>query len=507
MFESLKLKLKTQSHKRKFFWQGIVKTIFLQIVFFGFFFALEKIMNIEPISIPENTVFLISGILLFLFFVTAFFSLKDLSPSFALKEKISKRGLYAFLRHPFYAGIIFFLNPAIALFFKSFGLFLACFVAFFIWEMQAKKEEKNLLEKNSKEYQTYQLKVPRMFFPKIFENAYSRKKAAFYVLALATSFLIVIVGFNLYLNITTRSFSFDESSSFEAVPVPTMEAPVVLPTPETPVIEEEIPIPVTETEITEETPPFNWQEASKNISFVFLGISLLGFLMLFYFSFLKKKEKLLKKKTVSLVLTMSVTFLLLGGALNFLSRTLFEEVIFPQTPIPIIQITPPIIEIPEPTTEELVREGILSMNQEGIYESLSGKVFVPKIGVEAPIVFVGDINWVNWNHKYGVVHYPETSFPGGGGAILLSGHSSPPPNVRGPYDYIFSKLNDLQANDEIIIHFKEQVFTYRIFRKEIMPPQDFRLREYHGKETVTLLSCWPVDTNARKIIIEGEKIN
>lgn len=136
----------------------------------------------------------------------------------------------------------------------------------------------------------------------------------------------------------------------------------------------------------------------------------------------------------------------------------------------------------------------------------SDKLVIGQINVDAPIVIVNNTSSVNDAHRYGVVHYPGTAFPGQIGSILLSGHSSAIPWQKGVYDTVFAKLNDLQTGNTFTIKYNGQNYTYRIFKKYIVYPSEFRLNDY-GTETVTLVSCWPVGTDLKRIVIEAERIS
>ncbi len=528
MFSRLKIKFKTLRYKTKIFWQGIPKTIFLQIVFFGFFFALEKIMGIQPINLSPKFIFWSVSILMISFFIVSFLAFRELSPKYVLKEKMKNRGVYAFLRHPFYGAIIFLLNPAIAILFKSWGLLVACFVSYFIWKAHTREEEGKLIKKFGKEYEAYQLKVPRMFFPLIFENAYSRKRAVFYILVALTSFFIVIISFNLYINFKSKTVSFNEyiGPQLSQPPIERRESFVLFPTPTTTPIPTPTPIPtLTSASNSGPIPTQNqprqtqnigeifisiknfWEQSKTTISFTVLIISFLGILLFGYILFIKKQPPKKTKKIAISFLAVFIVLFISSTGFYILSKIFFSESIFNAVPIP-SNIKTPSIPIPLPTSiTSIIPPNLFEMNSEGIYINLSGTISIPKIGIEAPIIFVGDPKWVDYDHKYGVVHYPGTAFPGTSGAGLFSGHSSAPRNLSSPYTKVFSQLDRLEANDEIIINFQGNIYNYRVFRKEIIAPREFRLREYQDKETITLLSCWPVGTDARRIIIEAERVN
>ncbi|HOK35262.1 MAG TPA: sortase [Candidatus Pacearchaeota archaeon] len=419
MLADLKIKIEKIAYENKLFWEEALKAIISQIVCFAFFFFLEKNLNIPLINFSQNIIFIISGILLFLFLLVTAFSLKELHPSyiFIFETQFKNKGIYSFVRHPFYAAIIFFLNPAIAFLLRSAGLLFACFLSYFIWKKQSEKEEEEMIKKIGDEYRNYQIEVPQRFFPPVLENIYLKRRALFYILAPVLSSLIIFFAFNLYLSMASSNISFNE---------------------------EEI--------------------------------------------FLNSLPQIIKISD---------------------DVILADDVVLMQKPISNFLSSPAGLETNEAQNSQETNQpdtSSLEMTNEGIYKNLSGVISISKINIQAPIIFVGDVNWVNYDHKYGIVHYPDTALPGEEGAILLSGHSSAPPNIKSQYNFIFSGLDKLEAGDEITITFQENTYTYKVFRKEIVLPQDFKLREYKGKETVTLLSCWPVGTAARRIVVEAERI-
>lgn len=107
-----------------------------------------------------------------------------------LKGNLVTGGPYRFVRHPMYAAIIFILNPALAIVFRSWWLMLAVLPIYFIWRACAKKEEKQIKEKFPN-YFEYRRRV-WMFFP----NLAHINKIHFYATAGAAFFLITFIALN-----------------------------------------------------------------------------------------------------------------------------------------------------------------------------------------------------------------------------------------------------------------------------------------------------------------------
>lgn len=136
---------------------------------------------------------------------------------------------------------------------------------------------------------------------------------------------------------------------------------------------------------------------------------------------------------------------------------------------------------------------------------LANKISIPKIGITAPIV-ISDTADNNLIHKYldkGVVMYPGSTVPGSAGETMLLGHSAPPgwPNIK--YDWVFTKINQLQPGDTVSITFGNQVHSYAVTktvfleRGEELPGSDL------SKNTLFLISCWPPGKDLKRIAVEA----
>jgi LPXTG-site transpeptidase (sortase) family protein len=101
-----------------------------------------------------------------------------------------------------------------------------------------------------------------------------------------------------------------------------------------------------------------------------------------------------------------------------------------------------------------------------------------------------------WNvDKYRVGHHQGTSNPGGGGNIVLSGHS-------GGTAYPFNDIYWLEPGAEVRVVSNKQWYTYTVTEKVVVdevgqPPEQQRKNAEYMQQTptemVTLITCWPVD--------------
>lgn len=130
-----------------------------------------------------------------------------------------------------------------------------------------------------------------------------------------------------------------------------------------------------------------------------------------------------------------------------------------------------------------------------------------KINIEAPLIFAKttEIKEITQDLKSGVVVYPGSDPPGQGGRLTVLGHSAPLgwPKIR--YDWVFSKLGELQVNDEILINFEKKQYRYQVTRKIFLEkgqpvPEE---TSQDSKQIIYLITCWPPGRDFKRLVIEA----
>jgi len=137
------------------------------------------------------------------------------------------------------------------------------------------------------------------------------------------------------------------------------------------------------------------------------------------------------------------------------------------------------------------------------------RLSIPAIGVDAPIVLPessDEIVLLNTLEK-GVVLWPNSVLLGEKGTMVILGHSSAYPWYRGSYGSIFSLLDKLKENDEIFIYSMQKKYTYRVVGKEINLPENLNLEKQENEPVLYLLSCWPINTNWKRIAVKAISID
>lgn len=147
------------------------------------------------------------------------------------------------------------------------------------------------------------------------------------------------------------------------------------------------------------------------------------------------------------------------------------------------------------------------------------RLIVPKLGQSVPIVemtteHIEGENWADLEKQIqdglrnGVVHYPGTAKPGQYGNVFITGHSSYYPWDSGKFKDIFALLGQLNVGDEFVVYYNQIRHTYRIYNKfEVMPDNVDVLEQPRDRKISTLMTCTPVGTALRRLIIQAEQIN
>ena len=130
---------------------------------------------------------------------------------------------------------------------------------------------------------------------------------------------------------------------------------------------------------------------------------------------------------------------------------------------------------------------------------------IDKINVNAPIV----LNVDGKNKSYylksleqGIAHMKDTALPGEEGNVFIFGHSS---YYTGDYREVFARLNEIETGDEITIKSSANEYKYKIYNKEIISADQMDvLKQPKGKSIITLMTCWPLGTTEKRLIVVGE---
>lgn len=136
-------------------------------------------------------------------------------------------------------------------------------------------------------------------------------------------------------------------------------------------------------------------------------------------------------------------------------------------------------------------------------------VIIPKLGANAKVV--SNVSTANKSQylealKQGVAHAEGTKFPGEQGHIYMFAHSTNTFSNVSRYNAVFYLLYKLENDDEIDIYYKGVRYKYRVIGKEIVDPSQTQyLTRKTTSEFLTLQTCWPPGTIAKRMLIFAER--
>jgi len=131
---------------------------------------------------------------------------------------------------------------------------------------------------------------------------------------------------------------------------------------------------------------------------------------------------------------------------------------------------------------------------------------IPKIEISVPLILadVPEAQLVNYLNK-GVVLFPGSVLPGQAGQTIIEGHSAPTGWPKIKYDWVFSRLNDLTAGDQIFVYFKNREYIYSVTNKYFLDKGDKLPQALTNSNNVlVLISCWPPGKNIKRIAVVAE---
>ncbi|MCK5021086.1 MAG: sortase [Candidatus Peribacteraceae bacterium] len=147
------------------------------------------------------------------------------------------------------------------------------------------------------------------------------------------------------------------------------------------------------------------------------------------------------------------------------------------------------------------------------------RIIIPRLKLNIPLVTPSYESLLNenWNKleediqdalEVGVVHYPGTARPGQAGNFFVTGHSSYYPWAPGDYKNVFARLHDLEVGDEYWTYYGGDKHRYIVqSKKEVKPSNVDVLDQPVDKRISTLMTCTPVGTTLRRLIIQSQEVD
>jgi LPXTG-site transpeptidase (sortase) family protein len=144
------------------------------------------------------------------------------------------------------------------------------------------------------------------------------------------------------------------------------------------------------------------------------------------------------------------------------------------------------------------------------------RIIIPKIGKNIPLVDIKNRALDNSNElnnifmkelEKGVIRYPGSAMPGKNWNAFVFGHSSNFPWIKWDYNDVFSLLDNVEFDDEIIVYYNQKKYRYIVREKSVITPGDTSILERDkNKSEITLMTCWPIGTTLNRLIVTWELV-
>lgn len=128
-------------------------------------------------------------------------------------------------------------------------------------------------------------------------------------------------------------------------------------------------------------------------------------------------------------------------------------------------------------------------------------LFIPKIGVNVPVIYDVGSEDIMESLRDGVVHLVGSGHIGDGKNIFVTGHSSNYWWEKGNYNTVFALLPNLNTGDEIYLTDHGKLRRYLVQGKTEVSKNEVDNYLDSEKEQLTLMTCVPVGTNLRRLLI------
>lgn len=145
------------------------------------------------------------------------------------------------------------------------------------------------------------------------------------------------------------------------------------------------------------------------------------------------------------------------------------------------------------------------------------RIIIPRINQNVPIVETSDQNLYkrDWDAlekdiqealKGGVIHYPGTKWPDEGGNFVVTGHSSYYPWDPGRFKDVFALLHNVVLGDRIVVFHKQKKYLYQVSDIRVVLPEEVNILGNTGDDRITLITCTPIGTNLKRLIVTAQLI-
>lgn len=123
------------------------------------------------------------------------------------------------------------------------------------------------------------------------------------------------------------------------------------------------------------------------------------------------------------------------------------------------------------------------------------------IDIQAPIVEGTDKESL----KNGIGHHPDSVWPNTKGNVVLAGHNFDLDSENN-YGQIFMELRKVDIGNQVTIEYQDKKYTYEVFKKETVKPDDTSLFFQSNEWLLTFYTCDPPYTDWKRLVFQAKLV-
>jgi len=137
-------------------------------------------------------------------------------------------------------------------------------------------------------------------------------------------------------------------------------------------------------------------------------------------------------------------------------------------------------------------------------------VSFPSVNISAPITWdvrFDDAKTVTADLVNGPIQLAGTAHPGQHGTVIITGHSSNYPWIKGNYNSVFAPLENAKADETIEVSYNNAVYKYQVTKTYVVKPTQLDVLNAGSFDGLRLITCTPVGTSLNRLVVEAKQIS
>jgi LPXTG-site transpeptidase (sortase) family protein len=133
-------------------------------------------------------------------------------------------------------------------------------------------------------------------------------------------------------------------------------------------------------------------------------------------------------------------------------------------------------------------------------------IIIPSINVDIPVIWNVEPSQADTKMLDGAIQYSTSALPSQQeGNVFITAHSSNYWWIKSSYNQAFALLPEIKINDKIILTYQKTKYVYQVYDQFTVSANDVSVTEaIPGKSTLTLMTCVPIGTNFKRLIVRSE---